>query len=354
MPQPNVSDFGRGINNVPMPVDPSGTTSRIGLAPPPPPPPPPPQWQPPPMPDYMTPAMSQYVSQFQASQAQQQQAINSGLLQAMQGLGQRRDAAAKLVASVPGQYNAIQAQATQAANSNAGAPTVTAGQGAGVAQAAVNSNNALIAEGNRSIGQAGASMTPLLNMGVAADYSKGQTTLNNTHMMNQAAIAQQQTDFDQKMAEMKASAAQDWMKMQYGYHHDDAVRQQERTDPNNMNSVQGQEAYHQWMQDHGLEPKNTANGAADLNAQHFHFNDAADMQAASSGPWYQAVSQALVTGKNAPLNMPGMPQGSTVHGGNRDDLLKQVVGSNVNTLWALRANGLISDADVIKALGGKS
>src|SRR5258708_1791601 len=53
---------------------------------------------------FMTPALLQYVNQFRQSQAQQQQAMNAGLVQALQGLGERRDAAAKVSAQLPGQY----------------------------------------------------------------------------------------------------------------------------------------------------------------------------------------------------------------------------------------------------------
>lgn len=168
----------------------------------------------------MTPAMQAYVDQFKQSQAAQQQTINAGLLQAMHGLGERRDAAAQLVASLPGQYGNIQNEANQ----DLAASAQTAALPKGVpttadAQAVMNTTNQGIANGNAQIGIAAKQGVPLLNMATAADYSKGATTLQNTHMMNQAQIQAQQQGFDSDM-----------LKAQAQFQHDQAAQQQAHSD----------------------------------------------------------------------------------------------------------------------------
>lgn len=161
--------------------------------------------------DFMTPAMQQYVDQFKASQANQQQAINAGLMQAMQGLGQRRDAAAQLVSSLPGQYGTIMNEANADQKNSAAVDARAKGAPVSPNSAAVlGANSQLISNANKQIGIAGKQGVPLLNMAVAADYSKGATTLNNTHMQNQAQLADRQQAFDSDM--LKSQAA--WQQQQ--------------------------------------------------------------------------------------------------------------------------------------------
>jgi hypothetical protein len=236
------------LNGGTTPIQPFQTTPGTGPAAP-------DNWTPPPMPDFMSPAMTQYVQQFQASQAKQQQAINAGLMQAMQGLGQRRDAAANLVASMPGQYNNImnEANADLANSKGANAPMIGRNGGPAPVDAAGASNAQLIANSNKQIGIAGKEGTPLLQAGVTADYSKGATTLSNQKMQNDASLAQQAQAFAMQQAQAKAQAEQDWIKMQYGWHHDQQMQQQ--ANQNNPDSLQNREAFMQWEADHGMLPK---------------------------------------------------------------------------------------------------
>lgn len=168
---------------------------------------------------FMTPSMQRYVDQFKASQGRQQEAINSGLLQAMQGLGARRDAAAKVAAQVPGEYDKAYAQANadqrQFAKDAGFAGQKTIGGGLeDKAMAAANAQSKASGHANQ----------PILEAGITADYSKGATTLNNTHMQNQAAISEQQQAFDLQM--LNAQAQWDSQQQQYKQANSDAAARQ--------------------------------------------------------------------------------------------------------------------------------
>lgn len=152
-------------------------------------------------PEFMTPAMQAYVDQFHASQAQMQQSLNSSLAQALSGLKQRRDAAAKVVATLPGEYDAAYTQATNAATS-AAHNAASAFHGPTIGGATGQKD---IAKGNANARAAGKAAQPLLEAGITADYSKGQTTLANTNMQNQALLADQNAQFAAQMAHDQAA-----------------------------------------------------------------------------------------------------------------------------------------------------
>jgi hypothetical protein len=297
------------------------------------PPPPPPAPAPPQTADFMTPAMQKYVDQFKMSQAQQQQAINAGLMQAMQGLGQRRDAAANTVATLPGAVNDTYARtqadaARQAAQENA---QVGANVDAG-ARALIASNAA---------GEKGAAlgMTPLLQAGVTADYSKGATTLSNTKMMNEAALQQQQQDFDTKLLMAQAQWQQGQQDKSAAYQHD--------IDMANLQSSLSQQAFDHEHPGGALDPLQQQREEQAIKAGYRNY---AAQQAATQGDFYNAVVEAFRTGNKVPL--PGS-NGVTIHGGNRGDLARQVYSSNQDVFRALVQQGIITPDDLKKAgLGG--
>jgi hypothetical protein len=174
--------------------------------------------RPPQMPNFMTPAMSQYVNQFKASQEAQQQAINAGLLNAMQGLGERRDAASSTVA-------ATQPQLAASLGSEQAAQAHTQSMGAGLPPAAAPTVDGqtlsnVVAAGAKETAAANKSSGAAMNAGVAADYTKGKTTLSNQQMQNIAQVQQQQQQFDQQMVAMKAQAEQQWAQQQASFTHD--------------------------------------------------------------------------------------------------------------------------------------
>jgi hypothetical protein len=166
-------------------------------------------------PSHMTDAMATYVAQFQRSQAAQQQAINAGLVQALGGLGQRRDAASKVVATLPGEFDKayLQATANQHEQAKLTAPPTSPVPLSERAAAAERANQASITAGNTQAQAAGHANQPLLEAGIAADYSKGATTLDNTKMQNQAALSDEATQFamqqyrDQFQADQSRQAA---------------------------------------------------------------------------------------------------------------------------------------------------
>lgn len=170
-------------------------TGTIPAAPPAAPPPPPPT------PEFMTPAMQTYVNQFHQSQAAQQQAMNSALVQSLQGLGARRDAAAKAVATLPGEYNTAYANATADQRQAAKDAGAAFGVGAGSNIHAGEAANAARTAGDKT---AGIAANPIIQSGVTADYTKGVQTLGNEDFQNKAVLAQNQQAFDLAMAQNQA------------------------------------------------------------------------------------------------------------------------------------------------------
>lgn len=255
-----------------------GVINELGLQPPPSalmPPPPPSQadlsagmaygaaHQPPTAPEFMTPAMQAYVNQFQQSQQAQQQALNGSLVQALQGLGQRRDAAAKVAATLPGQFeqayaraNTSQQQAAKDAARAFAGPT-TAG----------SADNPLIAASNADQRAAGQAAQPLLQAGITADYSKGATTLANTDMANKASLAEQQSQFDQQLAMAAQQWAEHQQQQQSAYAHDVGMAK--------LNSSLGVSAYEQ------THPAGSANGMTAYDAAKLQLQ--ADDQAKKAG-----------------------------------------------------------------------
>jgi hypothetical protein len=324
MPQPNVSDFGRGINGVPMPVNPYRPTAPITPAAAPNPIAPPPQL------DFMTPAMQRYVNQFQQSQTAQQQAINAGLVQALSGLGQRRDAAAQVAATLPGEATKAYQEATanQAlAQKNAGFGHETIGG---------NADQALITAANTQELAAAKGNQPLLNAGITADYSKGATTLQNTKMQNQAAVAQQQQSFDQQMLQAQAQYQQQQQDRAAGYQHDREMAQlQSDLALRNFygENPQGKET----PEDQALNQQSIKNG----------FTSYSQQQAVEQDPSFNWSVQVLqgTQGRGAPGIKSSMLGKSVPTAGDKASLVKFLSGNQL-LLKALVANGYLTPNDI--------
>jgi hypothetical protein len=268
----------------------------------------------------MTPAMQTYVDQFKQSQAAQQQALNANLIQALGGLGERRSAAAKVAATLPGQFNqayeqAAQSQAQAAQQAGFGHPVIGAGR-----------DQALITAANTQQRAAGLANQPLLQAGITADYSKGQTALQNTNMQNQSAIAQAQQDFARQLF-MAQQAQQSTEK---GYAHDVSMAKLE-SDLALRNATATSKT------------DNALTNAQNAQALQQGFTSFAEKQAALQSGDYRGLQQAQ--------------QAATAKGANSEEAkyyvryLHAVSQSNPSILKALRANGIISDNDLAALYG---
>ena len=290
-------------------------------------------------PQFMTEAMQKYVNQFNQSQAAQQQSINAGLVQALAGLGSRRDAASKVAATLPGEYDKAYLHATanqQQAQKNAAFGHDTIGG---------NANEPLITAANTQQQAAGHANQPLLEAGIAADYSKGATTLANTKMQNEADVAAGQRAFDMQMLQSQAQFQQGSQDKTAQYAHDREMAI--------LNSQLGIDAYKAQNPNKSLtfaqQEANNITAANDQRAVSVGFRSAADANAATSDPYYSAVATALTPGSKGGR----LPNGINVvaPGGDRTKLLQQVAASNLNTLRALLFNHVINDADWAAATG---
>jgi hypothetical protein len=282
--------------------------------------------------------MQAYAGQFAASQQQQQQAINAGLLSAMAGLGQRRDAASKVVAGMPGQFQAIYNEATNGATHGVVPMPANLTPAAKAAEIANNNTNAGERAGYLA---AGKGITPLMEAGVTADYSKGVSTLDNTKMQNEAALAQQNQAFQLEMAKSKDAAAAAQQS------HSDAASMQQAGFLHDL-QMQANTFAHQPTP---LTPQQqqdlTNQGNLDLGAQKNGFTNYADQQAATNDPAYQwAISVLYGKSGQTIANYPGGP--TSEKAGDKGALIKQLSG-NPNILKALVMNGAISNADISAA-----
>ena len=288
---------------------------------------------------FMTPAMQTYVNQFRSSQAQQQQALNGALVQALQGLGERRDSAAKVAATLPGAYE----QQYQEATANQHLADQQAGQGLpgagakGVAQAnpvvagAVKGDQALLATSNKDQAAIGKESQPLLSAAITADTTKGQNTLANTNLSNEAALSQQQQAFDQQMSLAQASYQQQAAMQQAGYAHDTQMAQ--------LNSTLGVNAYKQENPNAALSPAQQEQlqnqSALDQKAITAGFSNNAQLQQTEALPAYQQLVGVLTGQQGLQVTEPNGQQ-VEVKPGDRS-ILKYITDQNL--LKALIANG---------------
>lgn len=278
----------------------------------------------------MNAAMLRYVAQFQQSQADQQQAINSGFITAMSGLGARRDAAAAVSAGLPAQYNTAYqaAQASNAKNDAALAPNLGPANSA-PALAYAKANAANNSKAGASAHAADLGSQAMMNAGITADYSQGQTALSNTKMANQSGLDAQAANFALQQA------------------HDQATFDQAQA--TTAQQVKDQEAVFKYENPNAaLTPAQaqaaTNSAALDTRAIGFGFTNNAALTAVTNSPFYSTVTKAL-GGQNAVL-----PDGSHISG-SRASIIAQIAGSNMDVIHALLATDAITPAELTAALG---
>jgi hypothetical protein len=264
--------------------------------------------------EFMTPAMQQYVNQFHQSQQAQQGALNSALVTATQGLNARRGAAAKVAATLP--HDAQKAyDATRQEQARAAADAASAFTGGTIA------GNADV-KGNQARAGAGVHATlanqPLLQAGITADYTKGQSALANTDMQNKAALAQASQQFDQSMALAQAQYNEQQQAQQAGFTHDTQMAQ--------LNSTLGTKEYmathpggaltpaQQLLQREQYDAYTRSTAPASGPAGQAGFS-AGDVDKIHSTPDYQNVQQVLAevsSGKTGDKNYYGPTKGQSV------------------------------------------
>lgn len=294
-------------------------------------------------PSFLTPEMQRYINQFRSSQGAQQSAINAGLVQALQGLGERRDAAAKVANTLPAQYDErLKAHKANAARANTVADTAFGGR----ATPGENADKGVNIGRAASATAAGHATQPLLQAGITADESKGRTTLANTHMQNQASIAATQQEFDSRMA----LAAAEWGRGQddktAAYAHDREMAV--------LNSSLQTEQYKATHPNTGLTPQQEADlqrstqrsTALDNEAIGSGFTSYQQYESARKEPAYQQAADVLM-GK---YGVEG--DGWKIKKGDRSGILASI--QNPLVIKALRKDGLITDAEIADLYGIKA
>lgn len=285
---------------------------------------------------FMTPAMQNYINQFNASQESQSQALNAGLLGAMQGLGQRRDAAAQVANALPASYEAAYKQS--AADEAHAARQAVSAYGAKGKQAIGGGRDAAANAGMIAAEKAsGASEVPFIQSGITADYSKGATTLSNTDMQNKAAIAQQQSQFDEQMALAQAQYQQQAAMQNSTFAHDASMAQLSSTLGVNANKAElgNQLSLEQKYGQLPATPQTSIQQA----------NDQAAVSAGFPGGYTQ-LSQALSS--PAYTTAAGKLSGN-LGGSDRANYIRSITDQNV--LLALQYSGLLLPSEVAAAHG---
>jgi hypothetical protein len=301
-----------------------------------------------PAPSFMTPAMQQYVDAFHASQGAQQQAINSGLAAALQGLGARRDAAAKSAAALPGQYQAAYDQATQAQQAAAQQASAAFGNGA----IGGNAYEGLISAANANERAAGTAAQPLLEAGITADYSQGQTALQNTHMANQAAVSDANLQFQGEMAKAQA----DWQQHQDDLKAASAATQAGYKHDEDMARLRTSLGLKEFAAEHPEKsnPSGAYNKARNEAAQQAGFHNFNDYRVARQQGAYSWVENALGargsweigTGKSKRTIDTSTPEGIQALG-------QYIRQTRPDVYKALAADGVLPPVANLYALGAK-
>lgn len=148
-----------------------------------------------------------YAAQFHASIGSQRQALDNALATSLAQLGGRRDAAAKVIAGIPGQ---VQGE-FKAANARAANVKGNADKAEGVGRAnggkGGDLNAGLYAQDLNQNEAASTAVTPLLQLGATANYDLGASGLQQQHLAGVSALEQQQAAFDQQMAGQQSQEA---------------------------------------------------------------------------------------------------------------------------------------------------
>lgn len=286
------------------------------------------------------PITSGYIDAYNASLANARSGINTQLAQALGELGQRRDAAAGIVAGLPGEV-AKTAAGSQGALAQANKAALGAlGPGsAGQIQVGQGALGSALA-GEQS---AAASMQPYLGLANMANYQSGAAGLRQQAMQGQQAL-----DADQRQFMSSIIGAQ--LNNQFQTQRDQRQFEQQKQMMQYQNDLQSQ-LYAQQQ--------------ADANAAQYGLKSGSHLDEISQSPAYQyaqlALSQGLYTpGSNSPWeNLTGNWSGSNTPAAQPPQQVKQTPQqiidkyktSNPDLLRALAANGLLPANLVQAALG---
>lgn len=306
--------------------------------------PPPGQQQVPgqPSPYGLDPSLTAYLSQFNSSIANSRKSIDTQLAQAMGELGQRRDAAAKVVAGLPGEVNQAYAPA-QAGLQQAG----VAGQGA-LSQDVRGSVGALAGPLQSALAQekgGGNAMQPYLDLANQANYGAGSSALRQQAMVGQQALDSKQQDFVQSLLQNQLSRQQA---------NDDFYSHSQFT--HDLNQQDTQAAHATAVQD-ATNAHNTAKTDAQDQAisgeTGGHIQSQAEMDAIRSSPAYKYAVSSMTTAGFLSGMSPQEAQQVKAMGINIPTLTGSEIATkyaqNPQLLYALLADNRITPADISKA-----
>lgn len=167
----------------------------------------------------------QYIDAFNKHYADSQGRLQSNLNQALGELGQRRDAAAQVVAGLPGQinssYNFASGLLGGAEKAGLGALSKDVRGGASAYNAPALETLAL----NRAAGQ---NLAPFLNLGMMANYQSGAAGLRQQEMVGEQSLADQRANFDMEQLHTKSQHEQAIADRAAEWAHQDAATQSQR------------------------------------------------------------------------------------------------------------------------------
>lgn len=167
----------------------------------------------------------QYINAFNQHYGESQARLQSNLQQALGELGQRRDAAAQVVAGLPGQINSSYNFASGLLNSSEkaglGALSKDVRGGASAYNAPAQETLAL----NRTAGQ---NLAPFLNLGMLANYQSGAAGLRQQEMVGEQGLADQRANFDMEQLRTKSQHDQTIADQNAAWAHQDAATASQR------------------------------------------------------------------------------------------------------------------------------
>lgn len=290
----------------------------------------------------LDPSLTAYLDQFNTSLAGSRKAIDTQLAQAMGELGQRRDAAAHVVAGLPGEISRAYAPA-QAGLQQAG----VAGQGA-LSQDVRGSVGAMSGPLQSALAMekgGGNAMRPYLDLANQANYGAGSAALRQQAMIGQQSIDAQQREFVQSLLanQLQRKQANDDFYAHSQFTHD-------------LNAEDDAKHHEQAIADaaagHRTAMTDKADAEIDANTGG-HIKTQAEMDSIRSSPAYRYAVSSMTT--------PGFLQGMS------PDDVKQAAGLGLNIptltgaqiatkyaqnpqlLYALLADNRISASDIAKA-----
>lgn len=288
--------------------------------------------------DGFGPVMSNYLRAFNASIAASRANINTQLAGALGELGQRRDAAAKVVAGLPADIAANTATGVGALG--AAANGAAAGLAPGAAQYSGPSvgqlQGDLVAAGSGATGAAASDQ--LANM---ANYQSGETALKQQAFAGNQALDDSQRAYLQQLQLKQLDGIQ---------------AQQQARQANDTYAAHAAIDDKYRRSDAAYNADQQTRATNDQAAKAAGLDNAAELDQLQSSPAYRFAIDAMTTGLYRPTQ--GAQKGGILS--QNDGPLKQVkmsgadvakmyAGSNPKLVYALLAGGHLSLADVVAA-----